>query len=159
MVSFLRWARSILVGTLNGVAKFALFVVLFFVVMVLIGFWQGDGLPHNVVLALDLRNPVADSAPETPLTLGARPLTVMDIVLALDAAEHDARVKGVWMRLGTGGISVAQAEEIGDALKRFRASGKFVVAHSQGFLASGLGDYMTAAAADQIWMQPESTFS
>ena len=37
-----------------------------------------------------------------------------------------------------------------DALKKFRKSGKFVIAHSQGFDATGLGDYLTAASADQI---------
>jgi protease-4 len=159
MVAFLRWARSILFGTLNGIAKFALFLVLFFLVMLGIGFWQGDGLPKSFVLALDLRQPLVDSAEQEPLSLGPQPLTVMDVVLALDAAERDARVKGVWMRLGEGALSVAQAEELGTALKRFRASGKFVVAHSQGFLSAGLGDYLTAAASDEIWMQPKSPFS
>ena len=159
MVSFLRWARSILVGTLNATVKVTLFLVLAFVALLLIGFWQGDGLPKNFVLALDLREPIADSAEQQPFALGAQPLTVMDIILALDAAERDSRVKGVWMRLGSGGISVAQAEELGAALKKFRASGKFVIAHSQGFLSPGLGDYLTAAAADEIWMQPKSPFS
>lgn len=159
MVSFLRWARSILVGTLNATAKVTLFLILVFAVLLLIGFWEGDGLPKNFVLALDLREPIADSAEPQPLSLGPQPLTVMDIILALDAAERDPRVKGVWMRLGSGDLSVAQAEELGTALKKFRASGKFVIAHSQGFLSPGLGDYMTAAAADEIWMQPKSPFS
>lgn len=159
MVAFLHWARSILVGTLNAVAKVALFVVFVVLVLIVIGLWQGDGLPRNFVLALDLRQPIADSARTEPFSLGAKPLTVMDIVLALDDAQSDPRVKGVWMRLGTGNLSVAQAEELGAALKRFRASGKFVIAHSQGFESPGLGDYLTAAAADEIWMQPKTPFS
>lgn len=158
-MAFLRWLRSILVGTLNGVAKFALFLILLFVVIFAVGLWQGDGLPGSFVLALDLRHPIADSARSAPFSIGARPLTVMDIVLALDAAERDARVKGVWMRLGDGGISIAEAEELGTALKKFRASGKFVIAHAQGFDSPGLGDYLTATAADQIWMQPKTPFS
>ena len=44
------------------------------------------------------------------------------------------------------------------ALKRFRTSGKFVIAHSQSFYSGGLGDYVVAAASDEIWMQPVSTF-
>jgi|SRR5579871_924400 len=158
-MAFLRWARSILIGTLNGAAKFALFLVLLFIVLFVIGLWQGDGLPKTFVLALDLRQPIADSARTQPFNIGTKPLTVMDIVLALDDAERDSRVKGVWMRLGTAGISVAEAEELATALKRFRASGKFVIAHSQGFLSAGLGDYLTASAADQIWMQPKTPFS
>jgi protease-4 len=65
----------------------------------------------------------------------------------------------VSLRIGSANLSVAEAEEIGTALKKFRKSGKFVIAHSQGFDAAGLGDYLTAASADQIWMQPNSPFS
>ena len=158
MISFLRWGRSILFGALNGIAKFALVIVLLVLGLFVIGLAQGDGLPGNMVLALDLRQPIADSQAEMPFNIGPTPLTVMDVVLALDAAERDPRVKGVWMRVGSGDLSVAEAEEIGTALKKFRASGKFVIAHSQGFLAAGVGDYLTASSADQIWMQPNATF-
>jgi protease-4 len=157
MIAFLRWARSIALGTLNGVVKFVFFLVLLFFGLFLIGLVEGDGLPNKMVLALDLRGRIADSSPYD-FTLGARPVTVMDIVLGLDAAERDDRVKGVIMRLGSANISVAQAEEIGAAIKRFRRSGKFVIAHAQGFDAPGLGDYLTAAAANEIWMQPKSVF-
>ncbi len=158
MISFLRWGRSILFGALNGIAKFALVIVLLVLVLFVIGLAQGDGLPGNMVLALDLRQPIADSQPEAPFSIGPTPLTVMDVVLALDAAERDPRVKGVFMRVGSGDLSVAQAEEIGTALKKFRASGKFVIAHSQGFLAASVGDYLMASSAEQIWMQPNATF-
>lgn len=157
MIAFLRWARSIAIGTLNGIVKFAFFVVLLFLGLFLIGLAEGDGLPSNMVLALDLRHSIADSSPYG-FTLGTRQVTVMDIVLGLDAAERDNRVKGVIVRVGSANLSIAEAEEIGTALKRFRKSGKFVIAHAQGFEAPGLGDYLTAAAADEIWMQPKSVF-
>jgi protease-4 len=158
MVAFLRWGRSLLLGTLNGIAKFVLVFVILLLVLFAIGLAEGDGLPGNMVLALDLRNSIPDSAEQTPFDFGQRPLNVMDIVLALDAAGRDPRVKGVWMRVGDGGLSVAAAEELGAALKRFRATGKYVIAHSQGFDGAGLGDYLVAASANQIWMQPMSNF-
>jgi protease-4 len=157
MIAFLRWARSIALGTLNGIARFAFFIVLLFLGLFLIGLAEGDGLPSKMVLSLDLRRPIADSSPYD-FTLGARPVTVMDVVLGLDAAERDNRVKGVVVRLGSANLSIAEAEEIGAALKRFRKTGKFVIAHAQGFDAPGLGDYLTAAAASEIWMQPKSVF-
>ena len=158
MVAFLRWAQSIVVGTLNGLLKFTLAIVLLVVVLFSIGFGVGDGLPSKIVLNLDLRSPVADSAAPDPFETSARPPTIMDIVLALDAAGRDPRVKGMFLRLGTADLSVPQAEEIGAAIQRFRQTGKFVLAHSQGFLSNGLGDYLTAASADEIWMQPKSPF-
>jgi len=157
MIAFLRWAGSIVAGTLNGLLKFTLAIVVLVVAIVLIGLAQGDGLPGNMVLSLDLRKSLADSTP-ADFSLGPRPVSVMDVVLGLDAAQRDERVKGVFVRAGGANLSIAQAEEIETALKRFRASGKFVIAHAQGFEDAGLGDYLTAAAANQIWMQPKSTF-
>jgi len=158
MVAFLRWSRSISLGVLNGIARFAVFVVLVFAVLIVVGLFRGDGLPSNMVLALDLRQPLADSI-NTTFDFESHPVTVMDIVLGLDAAQRDPRVKGVVLRVGTANLPVAQAEEIGGALKRFRASGKFVVAHATGFNAAGLGDYLTASDADEIWMQPHASFT
>ena len=158
MVAFLRWAGSIVGGTLNGIIKVFLAIVLLVIVLALIAMARGDRLPKAMVLAIDLRHNMADSS-TTKFTLGGRPLTVMDIVLGLDAAERDTRVKGLFVRLGAGSVSVAEAEELGAAFRKFRASGKFVIAHAQGFDGSGLGDYVAAAAADQIWMQPKSTFA
>ncbi|HEY0283621.1 MAG TPA: signal peptide peptidase SppA [Rhizomicrobium sp.] len=157
MIAFLRWAGSIVAGTFNGLLKFALAIVVVFVAIVVIGLARGDGLPDNILLSLDLRKALADSSP-SEFTLGARSVTVMDIVLGLDAAQRDKRVKGVFVRAGSGNLPVSQAEEIGSALKRFRTSGKFVIAHAQGFDGSGLGDYLAAASASQIWMQPKSPF-
>ena len=158
MTGFLHWIRNIVVGTLNAFAKTVLFIVLLFVLLVFIGMMRGDGLPGNMVLTADLRSPMQDSAVAGPFDIGERPLTVMDFVLALDHAGRDSRVKGLLLRLGTGDISVAQSEELDAAIKRFRATGKFVIAHSQGFLNGGMGDYLTAASANEIWMQPESPF-
>ena len=127
MVAFLRWARSIALGMLNGVAMFALFIVLVIVVLMGIGFATGDGMPGKVVLNLDLRSPIKDSSNPSVLAFERTP-TVMDIVLTLDRAGRDGRVKGMFMRLGSAGLPVAQAEEIGAAVARFRKTGKFVVA-------------------------------
>jgi protease-4 len=63
------------------------------------------------------------------------------------------------MRLGNGTLSTAQAEEIGAALKRLRARGKFVIAQASAFYGAGLGDYLAATAANEIWMQPKSDFA
>jgi protease-4 len=158
MVAFLHWLRSILFGALNGIVKFTLAIMLILIVLLVIGLAHGDGLPADMVLTLDLRSPLKDSGSVDPFAFGGRPTTIMDIVLTLDKAGRDARVKGLFLRVGSGDLPVAQAEEVGAALKRFRAAGKFVVADSSGFLSNGLGDYLTAASADEIWMQPNSPF-
>jgi protease IV len=157
MVAVLRWLGSIFTGAVNGILKFFLALFILVIVIALIAMASGDKLPHNMVLTLDLRKEVVDSAPNK-FSLGNRPLTMMDIILGLDAAERDSRIKGVFIRIGAGNLPVARAQEIKAALKKFRASGKFVIVHAQDFEGSGLGDYLAATAGDQIWMQPKSAF-
>jgi protease-4 len=158
MIGFLTWLRSILVSVLNGVARVVVSVVLVVVVLLVFSLAYGDGLPGNMVLTLDLREPVQDSSAATSI-LTPRRATVMDVVLGLDAASRDARVKGAVMKLGNGALSTAQAEEIEAAIQRFRASGKFVIAQASAFFGAGLGDYLAASAANEIWIQPKAPFS
>jgi len=109
MIRFLSWLRAILLSVLNGLAKVAMLVVLVFAVLLIISLARGDGLPGNMVLALDLREPIDDSAAAPGSIFTPRRVTVMDVVLGLDAAGRDARVKGVVMRLGNGALSTAEA--------------------------------------------------
>ena len=131
MTGFLRWLRSIMAAVLNGIAKFAFLSILIFAVLVVIGLAEGDGLPKNTVLTLDLRDSIADSA-ATGLSFSGTQQTVMNLVFALDNASRDSRIKGVVMRLGNGALSLAEAEEISAALHRFRDHGKFVIAQATG---------------------------
>ncbi|HEY1876400.1 MAG TPA: hypothetical protein VGG66_02985, partial [Rhizomicrobium sp.] len=125
MIRFLTWLRAIVFSVLNGIARLAVFVVLVILAILVFGLVYGDGLPGNMVLALDLREPVEDSGAATSIFTPKR-ATVMDVVLGLDAASRDARVKGVVIKLGNGTLSTAQAQEIGAAIQRFRGQGKFV---------------------------------
>jgi protease-4 len=159
MIAFLRWLRGIFASVLNSFAKLIAALVLVAAVLLIIGLAWGDGLPGNMVLTMDLRSAIADSASRPALSLSGRPLTVMDLVFALDAAGKDKRIKGVVIRLGGGAISVAQAEELKNVLQRFKAHGKFVIAQATAFEGRGMGDYLTASAADEIWVQPKSDFN
>src|SRR6187551_765179 len=138
---FFRWLGSILFAVLNGFAKTAVFLILLVVLLVVISLARGDGMPGNMVLALDLRQPIDDSAAAPTSILTPKRITVMDVVLGLEAAGRDQRVKGVVMQLGNGALSTAEAQEIAAAIQRFRAKGKFVMAQATAFFSAGLGDY------------------
>lgn len=154
----LSWIWGIVKSVLNTIARVIVFAVVLVVILAGIGLVSGDGLPSNMVLELDARKSIEDKTANSLLDLGQKSLSVMDIVLTLDTAQRDSRVKGVFLRVGSGDLSVPRAQELRDALKRFRTSGKFVIAHSQSFYSGGLGDYAVAAASDEIWMQPVSSF-
>jgi len=154
----LSWMWGIVKSVLNGIARAVALVVIVLLAVIIIGLFTGDGIARNTVLELDLRNAMDDKSAPSLLDLGQAKLGIMDVVLGLDRAARDTRVKGIFMRVGSGDLSVPKAEELRDALKQFKQSGKFVIAHSQSFYSGGLGDYTAAAAADQIWMQPVSSF-
>ncbi|HKB95898.1 MAG TPA: signal peptide peptidase SppA [Rhizomicrobium sp.] len=159
MIRFLAWLRSILMAVVNGLAKAVVLVLLVAALFVVFSLARGDGLAGNMVLALDLREPIDDSAAAPTSIFTPRRATVMDVVLGLDAAGRDRRVKGVVMRLGNGALSTAEGQEIAGAIRRFRGRGKFVITQATAFFGAGLGDYLAASAANEIWVQPKSPFS
>ena len=159
MIRFLTWLRAILMSVVNMFAKAAVVMVLLVALLLVISLARGDGQPGNMVLALDLREPIDDSAAAPGSIFTPSRATVMDVVLGLDAAGRDARVKGMVLKLGNGALSTAEAQEVGAAIHRFKAKGKFVIAQASAFFGAGLGDYLAASAATEIWVMPKSPFS
>ncbi|MBK8198954.1 MAG: signal peptide peptidase SppA [Acidobacteria bacterium] len=114
---------------------------------------------HTVVLSLDLNSQFPDQAPLGGLAAFSGVPGFTDILVKLRAAEDDKAVKGLYLRGSFTGIGTSRAEELRDALKEFRASGKFVIAHSQGMIAmGGPSAYHSITASDEIWMQPGADF-
>lgn len=118
--------------------------------------------PASAILELDLRQSLSDQSPRNPLVaFGGRGASVMSVTAALKAAGDDNRVKALLLRLPEGGMEPAAADELRLAVRRFKAAGKPVIAHSQGFYPSGAvsSTYMLAASADEVWMQSGAQFS
>ncbi|MBI1213543.1 MAG: signal peptide peptidase SppA [Alphaproteobacteria bacterium] len=150
------WFLTRLKNIFNRIASIIIFLVLLTLTFSVIGVFTQARLPSDMVLTLDMRQALPDQHITNPFAVAAGSMSVIDVVAALARAESDDRVKGLYLRVGGEGISSAQAEELRDAIKSFRAKGKFVIAHAQAFYTNGLGDYYLASAADQIWMQPVS---
>lgn len=115
--------------------------------------------PSKSVLTLDLRQPLADQEANNPFAfISGKSLSLMSVVQTLHRAEKDDRIKGLLIRLPEGGVAPATADELRLAILGFRATGKPVLAHSQGIYASGIttATYMLGAASGQFWMQPGS---
>ena len=86
----LSWIWGIVKSVLNTIARVVVFAVILVVILVGIGLVSGDGLPSNMVLELDARKSIEDKTASSLLDLGERSLSVMDIVMGLDAAERAA---------------------------------------------------------------------
>ena len=146
-------------GTIAGI--FGFFIVLFFIFVFfgILGslFSIGDKTPDKV-LSLDLRSPLIDHSIGERL-LGESPNSLVDTVYALNRAKDDSSVKGVFIRAENFGMAPATAEELRIALLDFKTSGKFVIAHAQGFEGTSLMSYQAVSAADEIWLQDTTGFA
>lgn len=77
--------------------------------------------------------------------------SVSDIIDALDLAADDDRIEGVYIDALGASSGVASREEIAAAIRRFKESGKWVLAYADSY---GQGDYMLASLADTVYLNP-----
>ena len=118
-------------------------------------------MSDHSVLVLDLRGGLTDQPPPGPFAaLSGHIGSVIGVEQVLREAGRDDHVKGLLVRLPEGGIAPAAADELRLAFKAFRAAGKPILAHSQGFYADAtvVSTYELAAASGDVWMQPAASF-
>lgn len=151
--------RTFLLTFLGGLAALVVFFVLIPLVLILSFVPSGEpARAHNAVLEIDLR----DSGPDQPAADALNAVfsghSFVETLLRLNAAADDPEIKGVFVRAAESGLGSSRAEELRQAFLRLKAKNKFIIAHSQGFLASGPAVYRAISAADEIWIQPGTSF-
>lgn len=115
-------------------------------------------VPQNTVLRLDLDTNLYESRPTdfvSSITFGNSP-TVADVVMGLNRAAKDKKVTMLFAYMTKTNLSLAQIQEIREALIAFKKTGKktIVYAPTLGDMGGGLGVYYLATAFDEIWVQP-----
>jgi protease-4 len=147
-------------GVFTGLVLFLVIVPIALIMMAAASAGSKPSVPRNTVLELDLRQGVSDSPSTNPLSFGGAGLSVIEIVDGLAQAGDDAAVKVVLLRLPEMGLTPAAADEVRQAVRRLRAKGKVVIAHSQGFMPMGssVSAYMVGASASELWMQQSASF-
>jgi protease-4 len=148
--------KTFVLSFLGGLAALVLFFVVLPIVLLLTFLPKGEPPPKkNVVIALDLRQSMNDQ-PTGGDGIGSlfSGMSFVEVLLRLNSAASDPNVKGVYIRAAEAQLGSSRAEELREAIKRLKAGGKFVIAHSQGFMATGPAAYRAISDADEIWMQP-----
>lgn len=159
--------RRFIVGTLAIIGAITLFLLLS------LG-WSlyrlsSPSLPASssespIVLKLTLGN---QKLPEQPHSRGlmslieGTPLSVYSMVTALNHAATDKNVKGILLTIEGNALNIATIQEIREALKAFKATGKFIYTYTDTFgeISNGTKNYYLASASSKIWMMPMGTLN
>ncbi len=126
--------------------------------MIAASLWSARArVPENAVLVLELGGEL-DESPARDL-LGqwqARGPALPSLLLLLDMAVADERVKGVLVHVRPLAVGYARIQELRDALSRVRGAGKPVIALVDQTSLNATRELYLAAAADKIFIEPAS---
>ena len=111
----------------------------------------------NAVLVLDLSKEFREQDLEDPFEGLAdsdveHTPALLDMVQMVNYAAKDDQVKGIYIKCGSNGNSMAASEELRQALLNFKKSKKFIYAYSETIAQSA---YYVAAVADKIYCHPQ----
>ncbi len=116
-----------------------------------------------LLLEVDLTRGLLSVTPDDPVAaLRARGVPVLSQVVAgLRRGARDPQVAGVVVQVGMAALSLAQAEELGAALRDVARHDKPTLAWAESFgeLSPGTVPYYLAAHCDQVWVQPSGTLA
>lgn len=114
----------------------------------------------NSVLKISLDKPIPEltnNLPVGPLDFGAvqsgKLLGLHDMLAAIEHAQSDDDIKGIYLEINTPMLGMASAELLRRELETFRKeSGKFVLSYSDQITQGGL---FLAASADEVYLNPQ----
>ena len=153
-MKFVRAIWKLLVGIKDALVL--LFMLLFFGLLYM-GLSARPAPVGEGVLDMSLKGSVVEQPQRlawSDVAAGSRinQYRLRDLVVALDAARTDTRVKAVALDLdGLVGGGQTAVGDLSDAVRRVRQSGKPVIAYATGYTDDG---YLLASGASEIWLNP-----
>jgi protease-4 len=160
MKNFLKYTLATITGIIIASILFFIVMLASFSAIVSSGN-KPVTLSNNSILVLKAGVPIPDRGDQNPLagldlfnmTLTPAP-GLNEILHNIEKASADSKIKGILIENGLLPSGWATTEEIREALKKFRESGKFVISYSDYILTQEC--YYLATAADRIYINPGS---
>lgn len=116
---------------------------------------SGPTVPEKAVLYIDLNAPFPEDSPPSPLFGLSKPqVSLQSAVTAIEKAAADPRITAVLARTDGTAHGMAQIQELRQALKKLRDSGKPSLVFSPSLEGNATLAYYLASAFDQVWIQP-----
>ena len=113
---------------------------------------------ENSIFKLELNGVLSERAQENPLQnlIGEdfEEYGLDDILTSIKKAKENENIKGIYLEAAMMEASFASLEEIRNALKDFKESGKFIVAYADQYTQ---GMYYLASVADKVIVNPQGS--
>jgi protease-4 len=114
-----------------------------------------DGAPR--VIELDLSAGVSEAVSSGALFHTPATQTYTGLIRTILRAQTDAEVRGLFVRLGSASLELAQSEELSRLLSQLRAKGKPVVCHAHDLNNSTA--LFTSRGCSKVWLSPAGEVS
>ena len=152
---------KIVLGTVVGL--FLTFMIISILsILSLAGMMINEGMSSpikdNSILKINLSGTMQERAESNPLAMimgeEAEGIALDNALTALDKAAKNEKVKGVYIEAGILGSSPAMAQELRQAIVKFKKSGKWVIAYGDKYSKMS---YYIASAADEVLLNPSGS--
>lgn len=163
MKSFLKYTLATIVGVI--IVNFILLLIGFGIISMFSKLGeQAVEVKENSILRIQLNQAIPDRSSNNPFSdlslFSLKPgvsLGLNDILKNIEKASRDPRIRGIYLDLGDiqsnfGGL--ATTEEIREALKDFKKSGKFIYSYAN--MGYSQKSYYLASIADSVFVNPET---
>ena len=158
-MDFFKNLISSALGTFIAIGLFFVFMFVFFAGSIAL-LEQEDfevEIDEKTVLVLDTSKPIFDREPQDfsffdALEIESAGFGLNTILPALEMASNDEKIIGISIKNMSAAGGTSNLIALRNGLKKFKESGKFIKAYSDGYNQS---DYFLASIADSVFVHPE----
>ena len=155
MKDFLKFTLATVTGIV--ISSVVLFFISILVVFSMVSSSESETqVRKNSIMMLDLNGTLAERSQENPLDLimkdDYKTYGLDEILSSIKKAKENEDIKGIYIQATSLGAGFASLEEIRNALKDFKESGKFVVAYGDAYTQ---GLYYLSSVADKVLLNPQ----
>lgn len=155
MKDFLKFTLATVTGII--ISSVVLFFISILVVFSMVSSSESETqVRKNSVMMLDLNDTLTERSQENPLDFlmkeDYKTYGLDDILSSIRKAKENEDIKGIYIQATSLGAGFASLEEIRDALKDFKESGKFIVAYGDTYTQNL---YYLSSVADKVLLNPQ----
>ena len=167
MRDFLKYTFASLVGSLLGLVLLSSLGIggLIFLIIAAASQDSGPKIEDKSVLVFDLSTQIRDTKPSSSTSQAIQEalsdeesdsLTLRTVLDGLDQATKDKRIVALYLQGSSTGNSngLATLKEVREALEKFRAAGKQIIAYDDDWTE---GEYYLASVANKVVVNPLGT--